>query len=52
MFANNLPRIGVLNGNSDCTGCVGGGGVVFLSQYRPVFNLSASCNALSVGNGI
>ncbi len=25
MFANHLPRIGVLNGNSDSTGCVRGG---------------------------
>ncbi len=30
VFANHLPRIGVLNGNSDCTGCVRGGGVFFL----------------------
>ncbi len=25
VFANHLPRIGVLNGNSDSTGCVRGG---------------------------
>ncbi len=65
MFANQLSRIGVLNGNSGSTGCVRRWSeeyaiilsffytvMVFLSRYRPVFTLSASFNALSVGNGI
>ncbi len=70
MFANQLPRIGVLNGNSGSTGCVrrarrsmpsfyifslniyGFFCFFFLSRYRPVFNLSASFDALSTGNGI
>ncbi len=65
VFANHLPRIGVLNGNSNSTGCVHGGReeyaiilsffiniCFFSSRYRPFFALSASFNALSVGNGI
>ncbi len=66
VFANQLPRIGVVNGNSGSTGCVLRGreeyAIIlsfffvhlwfFLSRYRLVFTLSASLNALSVGNGI
>ncbi len=66
MFANQSQRIGVLNGNSGSTGCVRRGrgeyAIIlsfffihlwfFLSRYRPVFSLSESFNALSVGNGI
>ncbi len=62
-----LPRIGVLNGNSDSTGCVRGGreeNAIILSLFILVcffvaiqaffifFTLPASLNALSEGNGI
>ncbi len=65
VFVYQLPRIGVLNGNGGSTGCVRRGReeyaiilsfffihLWFLSRYRPVFTLSASFNALSIGNGI
>ncbi len=60
VVANHLPRIGVLNGNSDSTVCARVGreeSAIILSFFihntcRPVFTLSASFNALSVGNGI
>ncbi len=65
MFANQLKRIGVLNGNSGSTGCVRRGReeyaiilsfffihVCFFSRCRPVFTLSASFDAPSIGNGI
>ncbi len=65
VFANHLPSIGVLNGNSDSTGCMREGReeyaiilsffihiCFFSSRCRPFFELSASLNALSVGNGI
>ncbi len=35
VFANHLPRIGVLNGNSDSTGCVRGG----REEYAIIFFL-------------
>ncbi len=49
VFANRLPRIGMLNGNNDSTACVCvGGGVchhsIFFLIKRPVFTLSASFN--------
>ncbi len=65
VFAYHLPRIGILNENSDSTAHVCGGRVecaIILSifsyifrllyRHRPVFTLSVSLNALSVGNGI
>ncbi len=63
MFANHLPRIRVLNGNSGSTGCVrwGEGGVchyfIFFNTFMffvaiQAFSPPASFNALSVGNGI
>ncbi len=62
VFANHLPRIGVLNGNSDSTGCVRGGredcAIILCFIYTVMVfvvamqALSASFNALSVGNGI
>ncbi len=55
MFANHLPRVGVLNGNCDRTGRVRGGReeyaiiysfFCFFLRYMPVFTLSASFNSI------
>ncbi len=64
MFANHLPRIGVLYGNSGSAGCVRGGGrsmpscyllytfMVLFVALQACFHLVGVIDVLSVGNGI
>ncbi len=64
VFAHHLPRIGVLNGNSDSTGCVHGGREEyaimlsfllyiygFFAAIQACFHLIGVIYARSVGNG-
>ncbi len=64
MFANHLPRIGVLNGNNGSKGCVRGGReeyaiilsffytFMFFVAIQACFHLVGVICGLSVGNGI